>query len=110
MCSLSTSSPVASDTFWYRIRPPDRSSTWLKAIDLCLTAVKSFTGTESRPTVSVPVHVARAAIRGVCYPAPRPSRPTTVVYAARRVGSHGLCRGRPGPRHGEGIRAEHNHG
>src|SRR3954451_17375766 len=58
MASLGTSDPSAPDTFWYRMRAPDRLSIWLNDTDLRDTALKSFTGMLTSPKLIDPLQMA----------------------------------------------------
>ncbi len=62
MASLGTSSPSSAETFFSRIRLPDRESSWLKRTVLRDTAVYIRTGTLTSPKLMVPVQMARGMV------------------------------------------------
>src|SRR5687767_7149882 len=73
MSSASTSLPLFSDTFRFRIRAPVFFSSWLKWTSWSRTAVYAFTGTFTSPKLMVPLQTGRAMV--VALPARRPREP-----------------------------------
>src|SRR5687767_12810914 len=93
MLSYATSSPSAGQTRFCWMRTPSLSCSWWNRTVFLLTALKSFTGTLTRPKLMAPVHMER----GIRCP-PRldscPNYPHPVIFIAddREIAAAPRCK------------------